>query len=204
MATPSDIARRIKQMSHKIAAKVHDAPTGIPPGYDPATGITWLENGKARGRGVGKRALAIYKINGGFNVTHTTATVDFADMLYDPEGMVTTGASWAFTATRADFYEVKVALSLETQAGWGTGFNSSATLFAVFENTSTLGNASGTLWLDHQYPRDGDNNIQVFLHGSEIGYLDVGDTLYVQAVQESLTTPLVASAARSRISILRV
>lgn len=204
MATSTDAARVIHGLTKKAAEQITRAPTGIEPGFDPETGIAWTEDGRARYRGNGNRALAICKFSGGVNITHSTVILNFDSVLHDPNGQVTTGASWIFTATYAGWYQIIVSLSMETQAGWGTGFSTSTTLRAIFDDTSTLGLASGVLWLDHQYPRDGDNNIQVFLQGSAIGYLAVGDTLYTDAVQHSLTTPLVAAAARSRLSILRV
>jgi len=81
-------------------------------------------------------------------------------------------------------------------------------LRAVFDNTSGAASppfASGTMQLDLQYPRDGDNNIQVFLHGTVIGYMNAGDTMWTTAAQDSLTTTLATSVSSTPgISILRV
>lgn len=182
--------------------KLSQQPTGIPPGVH--SGITFDRFGRAVSAQEGGGIRAIYKLSTGFSVTHTTKIVNFDQMLYDPLGLVTPGTAWAFVANDPGFYQVQCNLSLETQAGWSTGFNTNAIMEAVFDDTSGSVVATGPLRLDNQYPRDGDNNIQVFLHGAAFGYLGVGDTLYVNATQGSNAGTLVAAAARSHIFIVRV
>lgn len=100
MATATDAARKIHELGKGAASSIASTPTGIEPGYDPNTGITWKEDGRARHRsssGVGVMARVE-----SFTVAHNSPdTVDFTvsggSDLYDSSAFWDAGTPDEFT-----------------------------------------------------------------------------------------------------------
>src|SRR5262247_1565085 len=109
MANAHDVIGVLAALSRGIAKSVDEAPTGVKPGYRAGLGGTVLANGKLRyakdtpgggGGGSGGTFVAKYKTSSDRTVTFATgiAVVNWNTLLYDPNTLVTTGASWHFTA----------------------------------------------------------------------------------------------------------
>lgn len=83
---------------------------------------TWDDAPAGGGPFVGVR----YTSNTGQNVVNNTAgaIVNFEDVDYDSGGgtpLVTTGASWKFTAPSTGYYHVDVRVTFNTSSGWNIG-----------------------------------------------------------------------------------
>lgn len=69
-----------------------------------------------------ERVFARYSTNTAQSISNNSATiVNFEDKTVDSHGAVAVGASWAFTAPRADVYRVSAIVSLASDAGWEAG-----------------------------------------------------------------------------------
>jgi len=87
-------------------------PTGATDGnfavFDGATGKL-LKDGGARFIG------ARYESNAGQSFANNTeAIINFEDVIYDPDNLVTVGASWKFTAPSAGYYHLDASFLTET------------------------------------------------------------------------------------------
>lgn len=174
MATPDDVARRIKQMSHKIATKVHDTPTGIPPGFDPATGITWLENGKARGRRTGgQRLLLRARMNYDVDISGSSPVhVDFATTYYDPSGLVSAGPPYNVAIPSDGWYSLVGSVMLDV------AFDATdvAALFRTPSLRAVVDNIDSDGWCMWQTPiiPIGGAELQFCMQGTWTGYFTAG------------------------------
>ena len=64
--------------------------------------------------------FALYSTNTAQAIPNATTTIiNFEDETLDPNNLVTTGASWKFTAQVAGQYYVCACVSLEASSGWG-------------------------------------------------------------------------------------
>lgn len=52
---------------------------------------------------------------------NVAAVINYDSQIYDPKGLVTTGASWVFTAPVAGYYWVNAHLMFDTSTGWANG-----------------------------------------------------------------------------------
>ncbi len=122
--------------------------------------------------------------------------IDYATQEHDPRGLVTTGASWHFTAPVGGLYQVDASASLAGSTGWAV--TEGATL-SVFKN----GAAYARL-----FSRDDQasaSSISIHLHGSTLVYLAAGETLDIRLFQSSGgSINLVADATFNYVGIHKV
>ncbi len=134
MANASDVVRALRAMHQGDATSIARAPTGIEPGFDATTGITWTEDGRARYRttpsGAGAKLLSMHYKNSSQSIsTSGTPVVNFDQEQYDPDGLVTTGASWAFTVPADGWHLIAPKIRFEEIAsGWSAGDTASLML----------------------------------------------------------------------------
>jgi hypothetical protein len=63
--------------------------------------------------------VAYFMTNAGQSISDSTTTiVDFEDQKYDTHSLVTTGASWKFTASSAGYYAVKAGILFTGSTAW--------------------------------------------------------------------------------------
>lgn len=147
-----------------------------------------------RARGPARPIVARYTVNASQNIANNTTTIiDYAALVYDTHGRVTTGANWSFTAATAGYYDVRATISFAATNTWVQG---EAAELRLFKN-----NAIHSI-LDYRADMDGVASILVMLGGSDTVYLAVGDCFDVRILQGSggtLATP--ATATRSYIAV---
>lgn len=109
--------------------------------------------------------------------TGVLTIVDFEDVEWDSHGLVTTGASWKFTAQKKGIYSVDVAIQWQDTSGWGSGSENS--YIELFKN--------GVLYrrLDYWECQTAGITIAVGLSGSTDVELEVGDYIDIRAFQVS-------------------
>lgn len=133
----------------------------------------------------GAGLLAWYTIDGsGVDIAHTFTRLEYNTMVYDPQGLVTTGASWVFTAPNAGPYAFYATMNIATNATWSPGADSYAQV------RSLINAGSAEQQVAKIYPRDGDAFVKVYLNGLVIYQLDATDTVYFEGVQWSNTSTL--------------
>lgn len=127
--------------------------------------------------------------------TSLAAVVDFANLVHDTSGLVTTGASWHFTAPRTGNYVVAVNITFNTT---GTTANTRFYLGVLVNGVEAADLFEATI--------TPPSSTFMCLAGSTILYLAAGDTVAAQALQGSgsgkslMTTP----ASKNRITIKEV
>jgi hypothetical protein len=107
MATSFEAALAVASITKTTAERMDADPTGIKPGYDPATGIAWRENGTARyRRDVSPLGFLLqYDDTSGISIASNTETrLNFNHQLEDQYGLVTPGASWKFEPPQGGWY----------------------------------------------------------------------------------------------------
>jgi hypothetical protein len=66
--------------------------------------------------------IVIYSTNAGQSISNDTqTTVNFEDVVYDPDGLVTVGANWAYTAPVSGHYVITAVVSFATTTAWTPG-----------------------------------------------------------------------------------
>ena len=70
-----------------------------------------------------RRPVAVlYRSDAGQSIPNTTTTIiDFEDQVLDDDGLVTTGASWAFTTPLSGVYLVSASALFATTTAWALG-----------------------------------------------------------------------------------
>lgn len=141
--------------------------------------IRALEAALADIRGAGRPfapIVAAYNTDAGQTITTgaAVAIVNFEDLIYDPQGLVTTGAGWAFTCPAAGLYLVTASVLFAASAAWASGERG---LLQVFRNGSLAAS------LDR---RDNFNTTNLAqLSGTAPALCAAGDTLDVRVAQNS-------------------
>lgn len=123
MATATDAARVIHGLGKSAAESIARAPTGIEPGFDLSTGITWGEDGRARYRRAGAGVGVWVTSTSTQSISNTTLTnAEFDDPpLYDTSGFWDAGDPDRITFPMDGAYAVSY--RVEWDAGT-TGFRS--------------------------------------------------------------------------------
>lgn len=122
-----------------------------------------------------EKIYARYRSSVGQSMANGTTLVDFATKIYDSHGAVTTGASWKFTAPRADVYEVTSSVNSASGGGWAAGEEWSLRVFK---------NGSGERYLVHN-PQLATHSAAVTATGNGFVYLNAGDTIDIRVQQSS-------------------
>lgn len=120
---------------------------------------------------------AIYVTDAGQSIpTGGTGTViDFEDLVYDPDGLVTTGANWVFTAPVDGLYAVASAVLFAASTTW-----------AAIEAARLSVAVNGTVVRHVGRTTDFTNaNIFVGANGATLVSCSAGDTIDVRVLQTS-------------------
>jgi len=116
------------------------------------------------GGGSSSPTIAYYMTNAGQSISDTTLTiVDFEDQKHDTGSLVTTGASWKFTASTAGYYGVKAGIQFAASLSWAK---------AEYGRLSVY--KDGTLYCHLDYRDElisGGTAVTMPLHGMTVVYL---------------------------------
>lgn len=202
MADATDVISALARLSHGIAKKVDEAPTGVAPGFHSALGGTVLPNGKVRyaAPSGGTLLRAIYKMdNSTANISVAAAAeeqIDYNVQVYDPAGLVTTGASWKYTAPEAGYVRIYATLQ-NSQTTWRWWTSAIEGDFYIFVKKN--GGSSGAVQIDDYSDMVTDNMI-VNLNGETMVSVAAGDelSLWAGCSNESGTGSLSFAASSSR------
>lgn len=206
------LAAQIAALNKQTINDELDRRLRLPSGVDsggPYGSFTVNDQGMITSAGGGVRLLVYAEYTVGQNIAHSPTRLDLDDVQLDVNGVVTTGSSWHFEAQEAGFYVMFVNLHMTTLETWDASTTIYGLLQGTFDNTSGAGSppfATGTRTLDRQYPDTG-HDIAMFLHGWSFGYMNVGDTCWATASQQSHSSTLVAgvsSTDNSSIAIAQV
>ncbi len=122
--------------------------------------------------------------------------VDYATQEHDPRGLVTTGASWHFTAPVGGLYAVSAAALLSGSTGWA---DTEQAYLTVYKNGALYA------YLDFRNDLASASSILVALSGSTLVALAAGETLDIRIFQGSgASIALYASAVNNHVSIHKV
>jgi hypothetical protein len=114
MATPTEVARELLRSSEQIARKVTTEPTGVKPGYSAALGGTVTEDGRLRYVAPNPGAPVAYgEVATPITVSTANHTINFDGISYDPQGLVTTGASWRCLLPSLGWWQVWVGVGID-------------------------------------------------------------------------------------------
>lgn len=110
-------------------------------------------------------------------LNNTLTVVDYNSPLFDPYNLVTTGTNWVFRAKASGYYWISATLLFDGSTAWTLGsigslvLSKNGTQYSVLDRNDAM-NSTGTA----QYKR---------LHGVDLVYLAVNDTLRVSVYQSS-------------------
>jgi hypothetical protein len=108
---------------------------------------------------------------------NTNTVVDFDTVVDDPDGLVTTGAGWVFTAPVAGRYHVTASVMFAASVNWALGTKNAQLFLAV--------NGVALSYLDYNDSRvAGTSQFQV-VHGSDSALLAMGDTISILVRQST-------------------
>lgn len=141
-------------------------------------------------------AMAIYTTNSESIANNTATTINFEDVIYDGDGLVTTGAgTWVFTAPVDGRYLVTCNIQFG-DASWAVG---------NFARIDTERNGSAVQRLDYYEVESAATTI-VQLSGSNVVTASAGDTLSVKLLYNRTAGALAfnASGSNNQVSITRL
>lgn len=176
MAKPEDVVRALDTMHAETATKIARAPTGVTPGYHAVLGGTVTEDGRLRYVGGGTGLLAQYELD--TDTTRTagnTARINFDVQLYDPNSLVTTGASWHFTPPAAGIYRFTLSTIIVPGAALAAGEKLYAILWPDGGGTGLMTLA----WEEAGVTETGTRD-QVLLQGSLTRACTTSDAVHVR------------------------
>ncbi len=127
--------------------------------------------------GICKSVLARYSTDAAQSIPNTTMTiVNFEDVTYDPDNLVTVGAAWHFTAVEAGYYAVSAMI---TFTGTDTWADTEVGALAVYKNGAIF------CYLDSKDKYSSASAVYMTLGGDDLVYLAVGETLDLRVWQAS-------------------
>jgi hypothetical protein len=123
-----------------------------------------------------ERVFARYSTNTAQSISNNSATVvNFEDVTTDSHAAVTVGASWKFTAPRADVYRVSSIVSLASDAGWEVG---ETAYIALYKNGSIYSYLN-------RFICQATATMTVSMNGSDEVSLNAGDYIQIYVYQNS-------------------
>lgn len=144
----------------------------------------------------GEKVAARYTTNAGQSITNGTTpiVVDFEDASISTHGIVTTGASWKFTAQTSGVYKVKASVMFST-AAWTQGYSH---VVALHKNGTAYSRSYNVL------PYTGSYYPSAIKHEDEI-QLNAGDYIDIRALHDEATArTLFTSDLYNYISITKL
>jgi hypothetical protein len=127
--------------------------------------------------GICKSVLARYSTDAGQNIPNATMTIiDFEDVTYDPDSLVTVGAAWHFTAAEAGYYAVEAMINFKGTDNWN---DTDVGALSICKNGSDL------FYLDWKDSYSATTDVYMALGGGDLVYLAAGDTLDIRVWQSS-------------------
>lgn len=128
--------------------------------------------------------------------TGSVVLINFEDPIYDPNSVVTIGASWKYTTPSTGVYLVISHILFEGKSTW---VNAEAAYLAVFKNNSLA------RYLDYKDSYSGGATQYMSLSGSTFIECTGGDYLDIRSAQASGgTITLEGTAAHNHVSIMKV
>ena len=126
-----------------------------------------------------------------------TDIINFEDIDFDPDGLVTIGGSWVYTAPESGIYKVSVKIKINEAAGWNA--NEQAELF-IYKNGSFYSDLDRFVQIVEPVSNDPGPSLQ----GSDLVDLAEGETLDIRMLQNTaVAKTLDTSAGTNFISIAR-
>lgn len=121
---------------------------------------------------------ASYTTNAGQTITNNSSpeVIDYEDMIYDPQSLVTTGASWKFTAPVAGYYHIDAMAMIDGTSTWAVGERGAFWIYV---------NGVQERLLDRQDTYDGTTTQYMTLSGSITLELQAGDYIDIRLQQNS-------------------
>jgi hypothetical protein len=120
--------------------------------------------------------VARYITTAGQSIPDTTITiVDYGTLVHDTNSLVTTGASWAFTAKQAGYYHVDAALTYASSTTWALGeaagllLYKNGVLYSRLDRVDNMNSAATAQFMT--------------INGSDVVYLAVGDSINIRTNQ---------------------
>jgi hypothetical protein len=121
--------------------------------------------------------LARYSTDAGQSIPDTTVTiVDFEDVTYDPDSLVTIGAAWHFTAVTAGYYGISAIILFAATTTWA---DAEAGSLDLYKNGALFSH------LDRKDSYGSASSVYMALGGDDLVYLAVGDILDIRVNQIS-------------------
>jgi hypothetical protein len=121
---------------------------------------------------------ARYSSNAEQNIVNNTtvAIIDFEDVDYDPESLVTTGANWKFTAPETGYYHIDVLATLAVNTGIG---GAERVILQLFRDGVQVLN------LDRQDSETAGSSVQASVNGHATIHLNATQYIDVRIAQNS-------------------
>lgn len=194
----NQVAANCQQMINDAVDRRVRLPSGVDSG-GPFSSVIVNDQGQViYAEAGGSNLVAFYRFDSGQNVGHSATRINMDLPIYDPKSLVTTGASWIFTAPLSAFYGVNFNLLMSSQANWTNGADAYAEAHVIF-----VGGGAPTSPFPRVYPPRGDSHVEVAIGGQVVDWLEAGQTLYIEASQGSDSTNLAVSASNSSVQIFQ-
>lgn len=192
----AELARKIAEAQRAVireeVARAMRAPTGVIPGTYGRVSVD-IAGRVVAGVGVGALIAAASRSTPQSISNATTAVIDFDHVIFDPNGYITTGAGWVFTAPFTGYYQVLFGNLTDTNT-WSVAGREINAKYAI--------NGSGGYYLDRQWPITG-SPIALFLQGVAVVQLAAGDTFAINTYQNSGASLQTGSAGDCFVQFLR-
>jgi hypothetical protein len=121
--------------------------------------------------------LVRYSTDAGQSIPNSATTIiNFEDVTYDPNSLVTTGAAWHFTAATAGYYAVEAIVLFAATDTWA---DTEAGTLSLYKNGAPFAR------LDRKDNYSSASNVYMALGGGDLVYLAAGDTLDIRVDQTS-------------------
>ena len=104
--------------------------------------------------------------------------IDFDTQDFDTHSLVTTGTSWNFRAPRTGYYQINAYIRIQAGTNWSEG---------EYLRLRVNGNGTSSRFINHTSVQEGgaSSGYQMSAWGSDIEYMEAGDSLYIAALQNS-------------------
>ena len=127
--------------------------------------------------GISKTVIARYSTDAAQSIPDVEMTViNFEDVTYDPDNLVTVGAAWNFLAPEAGYYMVSAMINFTGTATWA---DTEVGALAIYKNGIIFS------YLDARDNYSSASSVYMTLEGSDLIYMAAGDRINVRVWQAS-------------------